>query len=89
MKGKGIMTTYWILGKGVSELTSPIPMPAGVPLAHTPSLKRQTSHHSSLAAVVFGMMQASKRTTLSSTRKSFFVHNLIHIMYLNPFSLIQ
>lgn len=66
------MTTYWILGKGVSasQLTSPVPMPAGVPLSHTPSLKRQTSHHSSLAAVVFGMMQASKRTTLSSnTRK--------------------
>lgn len=65
------MTTYWVLGKGVSasQLTSPVPMPAGVPMEQAPtSLTRQASHQSSLAAVVFGMMQATKRNT-AMTRK--------------------
>lgn len=44
-------------------------MPAGVPLAQSPSLQRQSSHHSSLAAVVLGMMQNSKRTNVPTTRK--------------------
>uniref|UniRef100_A0AAG5CQR2 adenylate cyclase n=1 Tax=Anopheles atroparvus TaxID=41427 RepID=A0AAG5CQR2_ANOAO len=71
VKGKGLMLTYWVLGKNVSvsQLTSPALVPAGVPQAQTPSLQRQTSQHSSLAAVVFGMMQASKRSNLNTTRE--------------------
>lgn len=75
VKGKGIMTTYWVLGKGVSasQVISPGPIPAGVPQSQIASLSRQTSHHSSLAAVVFGMIQANKRNTNinTSTRKCF------------------
>lgn len=69
------MNTYWVLGKGISpsQLVGAGPIQAGVPQAQTPSLQRQTSHHSSLAAVVFGMMQASKRTTISTTREYFVV----------------
>ncbi|XP_058056214.1 adenylyl cyclase 78C [Anopheles bellator] len=69
VKGKGMMLTYWVLGKNVSasQLASPAMLPAGVPQAQTPSLQRQTSQHSSLAAVVFGMMQASKRSNLNTT----------------------
>ncbi|GAB0094916.1 Adenylate cyclase [Sergentomyia squamirostris] len=69
VKGKGIMLTHWVLGLNVSasQIMSPTPMPAGIPQAQTPSLQRQTSHHSSLAAVVFGMMQASKRSTINSS----------------------
>lgn len=75
VKGKGIMFTYWVLGKNesVSRLTSPTIGPGGVPSTTTPSsmsLQRQTSNHSSLAAVVFGIMQATKRNT-PSTRKFF------------------
>jgi len=74
VKGKGIMMTYWVLGKNesISRLTSPTICPAGMPLSTTPtsnSLQRQTSAHSSLAAVVYGIMQATKRNT-PSTRKS-------------------
>lgn len=73
VKGKGIMFTYWVLGKNesVSRLTSPTICPAGMPSTTTPtsmSLQRQTSNHSSLAAVVYGIMQATKRNT-PSTRK--------------------
>lgn len=66
VKGKGIMLTYFVLDKNlsISQLASPSDMPG----ASTPSLQRQTSHHSSLAAVVFGMMQATKRNTIT-TRK--------------------
>ncbi|XP_037049946.1 adenylyl cyclase 78C isoform X2 [Bradysia coprophila] len=69
VKGKGLMNTFWVLGKGISpsQLVGSGPIQAGVPQAQTPSLQRQTSHHSSLAAVVFGMMQASKRTTINTT----------------------
>uniref|UniRef100_A0A182Y4R7 adenylate cyclase n=1 Tax=Anopheles stephensi TaxID=30069 RepID=A0A182Y4R7_ANOST len=69
VKGKGLMLTYWVLGKNISasQLTSPALVPAGVPQAQTPSLQRQTSQHSSLAAVVFGMMQASKRSNINTT----------------------
>ncbi|XP_058455823.1 adenylyl cyclase 78C [Malaya genurostris] len=69
VKGKGLMLTYWVLGMNVSasQLTSPALVPAGVPQAQTPSLQRQISQHSSLAAVVFGMMQASKRSNLNTT----------------------
>lgn len=65
------MTTYWVLGKGVSpsQMIVPSQMPAGVPQAQIDALQRQTSQHSSLAAVVFGMMQASKRTNLNATRE--------------------
>jgi adenylate cyclase 8 len=71
VKGKGIMFTYWVLGKNesISRLTSPTICPAGIPSTTTPtSLQRQTSNHSSLAAVVYGIMQATKRNT-PSTRK--------------------
>ncbi|XP_061392005.1 adenylyl cyclase 78C [Musca vetustissima] len=65
VKGKGIMTTYFVHPRGVSEsqLPSPVHMPAGVPMTQTPNLQRQTSHHGSFSAVVFGMLQASKRST--------------------------
>ncbi|XP_073837834.1 adenylyl cyclase 78C isoform X2 [Musca autumnalis] len=65
VKGKGIMTTYFVHPRGVSEsqLPSPVHMPAGVPMTQTPHLQRQTSHHGSFSAVVFGMLQASKRST--------------------------
>ncbi|XP_032587114.1 adenylyl cyclase 78C [Drosophila mojavensis] len=65
VKGKGMMTTYYVHPKGISDsqLISPVRMPAGIPLAQTPNLQRQTSHHGSFSAVVFGMMQATKRST--------------------------
>lgn len=67
-----MMLTHWVLGKGVppSQLISPTPLPAGIPHVQTPQLMRQTSHHSSLAAVVYGMMQANKRNPVNNnTRK--------------------
>ncbi|XP_059217173.1 adenylyl cyclase 78C isoform X2 [Stomoxys calcitrans] len=65
VKGKGIMTTYFVHPRGESEsqLPSPVHMTAGVPMTQTPNLQRQTSHHGSFSAVVFGMLQASKRST--------------------------
>lgn len=64
------MLTYWVLGKGDNLIISPsLMMPAGVPQAQSPSLQRQSSHHSSLAAVVLGMMQNSKRNNIATTRK--------------------
>ncbi|XP_030372445.1 adenylyl cyclase 78C [Scaptodrosophila lebanonensis] len=65
VKGKGLMTTFYVHPRGITEsqLTSPVRMPAGIPLAPTPNLQRQTSHHGSFSAVVFGMLQASKRST--------------------------
>lgn len=69
VKGKGIMMTYWVLAK--DEAASPTILPAGMPLARTPtpnSLQRQTSSHSSLAAVVLGMIQVSQQAG-PSTRK--------------------
>ncbi|KAH8295658.1 hypothetical protein KR018_002165, partial [Drosophila ironensis] len=65
VKGKGMMTTFYVHPKGITEsqLISPVRMPAGIPLAQTPNLQRQTSHHGSFSAVVFGMLQASKRST--------------------------
>lgn len=71
------MTTYWVLGKGISanQAISPGPIQAGIPQSQASSLHRQISHHSSLAAVVFGMMQASKRSTnINTTRKSPFLY---------------
>ena len=70
------MTTYFVLPKGVSEsqLSSPIHMPAGIPMAQTPNLQRQTSHHGSFSAVVFGILQASKRSSnMPGTRKFLFI----------------
>lgn len=67
-----MMTTYYVHPKGISDsqLISPVRMPAGMPLAQTPNLQRQTSHHGSFSAVVFGMMQATKRSTaIPGTRK--------------------
>ncbi|XP_017138119.1 adenylyl cyclase 78C isoform X2 [Drosophila miranda] len=65
VKGKGMMTTFYVHPKGITEsqLISPVRLPAGIPLAPTPNLQRQTSHHGSFSAVVFGMLQASKRST--------------------------
>lgn len=67
------MTTYWVFGKGVSlnQIVLPGPMQAGVPQAISPSMQRQVSHHTSLAAVVYGMMQASKRTSNVNTTRKF------------------
>lgn len=63
------MTTYFVYGRGVS-VNQIGPQVAGVPQATSPSLQRQVSHHTSLAAVVFGMMQASKRSSnINTTRK--------------------
>lgn len=78
VKGKGIMLTYWVLGKNISlsQVSSPTLQQAGIPQASTPSLQRQTSaNQGSLAAVVYGMMQATKRSTISSatTRKYYFL----------------
>lgn len=72
VKGKGIMSTYWVLGKNesASRLTSPNLCQAGVPMARNQSpvsLQRQHSSHSSLAAVVFGMIQVTQQGP--STRK--------------------
>ncbi|XP_067644298.1 adenylyl cyclase 78C isoform X2 [Eurosta solidaginis] len=64
VKGKGLMVTYFVHPRGVSEsqLSSPVRLPAGVPLTQASNLQRQTSHHGSFSAVVFGMLQASKRS---------------------------
>lgn len=66
VKGKGRMKTFWVFGKKGSTTLGEIPqhMQAGVPGAATvPSLNRQQSQHSSLAAVVLGMMQTNRRST--------------------------
>ncbi|XP_055308368.1 adenylyl cyclase 78C-like, partial [Sitodiplosis mosellana] len=65
------MTTYWVFGKGVSvnQIVPQGPLQAGVPQATSPSLQRQVSHHTSLAAVVYGMMQASKRSSNVNTTR--------------------
>jgi adenylate cyclase 8 len=67
VKGKGIMFTFFVLGKNVpvSKITSPTIYPAGVPMTRSQSpqssLKRQHSSQSSLAAVVFGMIQVTQQ----------------------------
>jgi hypothetical protein len=72
VKGKGMMKTYFVLGKNVSQLNSPVLMPAGIPQTNTsPSLQRQTSQHSSLAAVVL-RMQATKRVPNVNSREYMF-----------------
>lgn len=91
VKGKGTMLTYWVLGKNesVSRLTSPTICPAGIPSSITPTatLQRQTSNHSSLAAVVFGIIRAEKHNTWGnspSTRKSmktFFSSYLFSVLF--------
>ncbi|KAH8380471.1 hypothetical protein KR009_010919, partial [Drosophila setifemur] len=87
VKGKGMMTTFYVHPKGITEsqLISPVRMPAGIPLAQTPNLQRQTSHHGSFSAVVFGMLQASKRSTaIAGTRESQLrVNSILKIMTLN------
>jgi adenylate cyclase 8 len=75
VKGKGIMFTYWVLGKNesASRLTSPTICPAGIPRNQSvSSLTRQHSSHSSLAAVVFGMIQVSQQGP--STRKFILIY---------------
>lgn len=68
------MSTYWVKSKfdgvSVNQIVPQGPIQAGVPQATSPSLQRQVSHHTSLAAVVYGMMQASKRSSnVNTTRK--------------------
>lgn len=77
------MTTYWVFGKGISlnQIVAQGPMQAGVPQATSPSLQRQVSHHTSLAAVVYGMMQASKRTSnVNTTRKFSYMHDTVNLV---------
>lgn len=78
------MLTYWVLGKGDNIISPSLMMPAGVPQAQSPSLQRQSSHHSSLAAVVLGMMQASKRNNVATTRKW---NDVVGSVYVNLFFL--
>lgn len=75
------MQTFWVLGKGVPASQGMMNdlMQAGVPQVTSPSLQRQTSQHSSLAAVVFGMMQASKRTTIPPTTRKYISYTYIYI----------
>lgn len=76
------MQTCWVLGKGVAatQYVAHEPQQAGAPQVTTPSLQRQTSHHSSLAAVVFGMMQASKRNVVPAASRRFYkIYTLIVI----------
>lgn len=71
------MTTYWVFGKGsVNQIIPQGPIPAGVPQATSPSLQRQISHHTSLAAVVFGMMQTKRSSNVNATRKYRQLHEL-------------
>jgi hypothetical protein len=67
VKGKGLMETYFVLGKNASQLDSPVSfgMPAGVPQPHTPSSVHRQTQAGSLAAVVL-QMQASNRNTISN-----------------------
>lgn len=75
------METFWVIGKGViahktlirdSMLLNETPDSSG--------LQRQTSQHSSLAAVVYGLMQANRRSTrvgsTASTTTSKFMFNI-------------
>lgn len=73
------MTTYFVLSRGVTEshLLSPNHMAAGIEMMRSPNLQRQTSHHGSFAAVVLGMLQASKRCTNIPTNCEF----LFEIVY--------
>lgn len=73
------MTTFWVYGKGVSvnQIIPQGPMQAGVPQATSPSFQRQVSHHTSLAAVVYGMMQASKRTSNVNTTREYTFNSLV------------
>jgi hypothetical protein len=87
VKGKGIMFTYWVLGKNESgsRLTSPTILPAGIPMTRSPtqtSLTRQTSSHSSLAAVVFGIMQVTQQNGPSARKSLHFVINRLCQIYL-------
>lgn len=77
------MQTCWVLGKGVAatQFVAHELQQAGAPQVTTPSLQRQTSHHSSLAAVVFGMMQASKRNVVPAATRRFFNAYMIIIIY--------
>lgn len=78
VKGKGVMKTYFVYDKGtsISQITSPEFLPAGIPSAISPTpsaLQRQTSSHGSLAAVVMGIMQATKHNSMNATRKYHFI----------------
>lgn len=64
VKGKGIMQTFWVLGKGPIAAKTLTQESTVLNDTSDPSnLQRQTSHHSSLAAVVYGLMQANRRST--------------------------
>lgn len=70
------MKTFFVYDKGtsISQIASPEFMPAGIPQSVSPvspSLQRQTSSHGSLAAVVIGIIQATKHNSMNTTRKCF------------------
>lgn len=83
MKGKGMMTTFYVCPKGNadSQLISPVRQPAGQPLAPTPNLQRQTSHHGSFSAVVFGMMMATQRSTAMPGTRECHEHAISYLAY--------
>ena len=52
VKGKGDMETYWVMGRRTSGATG---------------FARQPSQYHSLAAVVYGMVQARRKQTIRKT----------------------
>lgn len=75
------MKTCFVYDKGTSpsQIKSPEFLPAGIPSAASPtpsSLQRQTSSHGSLAAVVMGIVQASKNNSVTGTRKYYFYQSI-------------
>ena len=55
MKGKGNMETYYVMGRKAG---------------HAPGFVRQPSTYSSLATVVYGMLQARRRQTIKKSATS-------------------
>jgi adenylate cyclase 8 len=55
VKGKGDMETYYVMGRKAS---------------HAPGFVRQPSTYSSLATVVYGMLQARRRQTIKKSATS-------------------
>jgi len=68
VKGKGDMETYYVMGRKAG---------------HAPGFARQPSTYSSLATVVYGMLQARRRQTIkkSSTRE-------LHLRLMNELTFI-
>jgi len=55
VKGKGDMETYYVMGRKAG---------------HAPGFVRQPSTYSSLATVVYGMLQARRRQTIKKSATS-------------------